>query len=97
MQGLADALSDRPQQGFGFGEGSRLFGKVYQYLIDRVGLAEKAPVNPQGKRSRDAQTQKPNDNHKYHRGDELHQAAGAMRGMKDPVGEKGKDDDLQYP
>jgi hypothetical protein len=46
VQGLADALGDGPQQGLGFGEAARLLGKLDQYLVDGVGLAKEAPVNP---------------------------------------------------
>ena len=97
MQGLADALGDGPQQGLGFGEAARLLGEVYQYLIDGVGLAEEAAVNPQGERPGDAQTQKQNDDDKDHRGDELSHAAGGMGKVKDAEAEEGKDDHLQHP
>ncbi len=46
MERLADALGDGSQQGFRLGEGPRLFGEIGQNLVDRVGLAEEAPVNP---------------------------------------------------
>ena len=46
VQRLADALGDGAQQGLGFGEAARLLGKLDQYLVDGVGLAKEAPVNP---------------------------------------------------
>ncbi len=90
VQGLADALGDGPQQGLGFGEAARLFGEVHQYLIDGVGLAKEAPVNPQGKRPGNAQTQKQNDDDEYHGGDELGRAAGGMGKVEERKPRKAK-------
>ena len=66
VQCLADALNDGAQQGLGFGEGACLLGEVHQYLFDGVGLAEEAPVKPQGKRPGNAQAQKEHDDDEDH-------------------------------